>query len=144
MFWAGLAAPRTRRVTETRVEAPGARLPAPVRSFQRRLPLPTPSGAGVAETNSKKEPLKVSSRGREVMAVSPVFWTVMEKTTLSPLLAGPGLGETRDLVTEREGLVMMMFSVSDAVRPPPALARTLLTAGLAEASAVKLTMMSRL
>src|SRR5690606_28210032 len=106
-FSAGSQPPVAARVTNTVILPPGARLPAPVRSFQSKLPNPTPSGAGAAETKLKQAPLYVSSSGSTVTAELPVFVIVIWKTTSDPFGAGPGTGLNTTLFTVIAGSEMM-------------------------------------
>ncbi len=96
---------------------PTGRPSPPARFSQKRLPAPTPSGAGTAETNPKSAAENLSSNGRLVIVVLPMFWMEMLNTTSPPLPAGPGSGLTRVFTRLSCGWVMVRGSASDADGP---------------------------
>ena len=141
VLFAGSQPPTAFTVTSMVREAPGARLLAPVRSFQSKLPAPLPSGAIEADTNWKHVALKVSSNGRLAMAVSPEFCTTMWKTALLPISKDPLVGLTKVLVMARPECVMVTPAELEFVAVPPPFATAVFNAEGEEPVAVKSTVM---
>src|SRR4051812_30686247 len=101
------------------MEALVASEPAPVMSFHRREPEPTPSGAAVAETNWKQPALNVSSSGNVGTAVSPLFKTTMRNVTLLLMFTEPFVGLNNDLVIVIDACVIVIATEPVLVAVPP-------------------------